>query len=376
VPVLGTLFAVLVAVATTEEDPSARVRLRWSAPAECPKDAQVRAYIADALTGSDGRSRPVSADASVEARLERAGTTYVLDVTIRAEDLVAHKQIRASQCDLLARTTGVLVAISVDPDTTSEELTSLMDERARSLQTDTPGEPGSFVPTPPGATNPERPEEPMSSRALPPAVASESTANAETTSGKAPVVYDPLRPAPPTAIDAALRLTGGGQAGTLPGFSGGVGLSLAATGHLWRAELGFGYWFPRRATFEDATDVGARIQLWSVGLRGCGVPTLGHVEIPLCAGPEAGQMRARGFGAPVNLDVRSWWVAAALAPGVVWLPRPWVGLFLGAEGFVNIVRPGYTGEGHPELFTTAAVSLRVLAGLEFRVASRVLGSKN
>jgi hypothetical protein len=77
-------------------------------------------------------------------------------------------------------------------------------------------------------------------------------------------------------------------------------------------------------------------------------------------------MRADGFGGDINHDVGSLWSAVVLAPGVLWMARPYFGLLGGAEGLVHLTRPGFSGEDRPLLHRPAAVGFRVRAGLEFR----------
>jgi hypothetical protein len=61
---------------------------------------------------------------------------------------------------------------------------------------------------------------------------------------------------------------------------------------------------------------------------------------------------------------------------VLWLPRPWIGLFAGVDGLVNVVRPGFKGQQRPEVHRVAPVAVRMLGGIELRIGTRVLGAKN
>ena len=76
----------------------------------------------------------------------------------------------------------------------------------------------------------------------------------------------------------------------------------------------------------DLTDdeVGGEIGHWSVGARGCWLPSLPppRLSLPLCGAFEAGQVLGRGFGFDGAADDTIPWLALSLSPGVGFSPVP------------------------------------------------------
>lgn len=162
---------------------------------------------------------------------------------------------------------------------------------------------------------------------------------------------------------------GGAGVGVLPGVSGSAGVRVGLLGPRWRLDVGADRTFRTQATFPAEPDVGARFTMWSGTVLGCYVPTRRRLEFPVCGGASAGLMRAEGFGGGRNRNVRSAWVAAVLAPGLVWLPHPNVGLGASVDAFVAVRRPRFNGELRPDLYVAAPVAARALGFVEFRWGS-------
>jgi hypothetical protein len=114
--------------------------------------------------------------------------------------------------------------------------------------------------------------------------------------------------------------------------------------------------------------VGARIRLWTVGVRGCGVLHPRPLEVHLCGGLEAGQAIGRGLGFRGAKSDAIEWVAAVVGPAVAWAPRRWLALWLGADLAVPLLRGTFAVRnlGDGALFEIAPVSLRAAVGLELR----------
>jgi hypothetical protein len=335
------------------------VVVEWTGVEGCPAREAVQEQIVDRLARIEGDTQA----AIVIALVAREGGGYVLDLRVRTPTATAERTLWADDCELLGRATAVIVGIAVDPGTTREHLLG-----AELLPPDV----GGSVPPPPGVPEAAEPE---------PTPLSEPGAEPEPEAEPAPTRQDAARPSPgpePTArrrskipLDGAIGGSAGGQLGVLPGFTPTVGGAVALVGQTWRAEAHFGHWFQTRRSFPAEPSVGARFSMWSGGVRGCGVLRPRPIEVPVCAGVDLGEMRADGFGADINREVRSLWSAAVLAPGVIWMARPFFGLALGVEGLVNLTRPGFAGEDRPLLHRPAAVGFRVRAGLEFRFGGGV-----
>ncbi len=340
------MFAVLLGSGGPESpsSPPDDLQLVWRAPSRCPGIDDVHQMITDALGERPGDTRPVSASALVDATVTTSGGEYRLDLRVETEGSVVRRKIVARDCTLLARATGLIVGLALDPSTSIEEVSRAMPHRAEAV-----GEPAVPVPVP-GYRTVSPTVDPLDARP-----------SLDASSSPAP---SPKKRRSPVAV--GFRLSGGVDAGILPRVGGGLESSVAVIGRRWRAQVHASRWFSRAETFPSEDAVGADFTLWSGGARGCLV--LGdRIEIPICGGAEVAQIHARGFGAPIRLEVRSLWAGAVVAPGVLWRPVPWLGLFGGLTGLVTLRRPAFGGQDRPLLHRAAPFAVRALAGLEMRV---------
>lgn len=345
---LGAWIALGLALAPDPtEDVPEEIQLTWRAPEACPDVEVVREHIVAQVAELEGPRRRVAAEAVVEATLVEDEAGFKLDLSVSTAGAVVLREVRSQDCALLARATGIIVGISVDAGLEVEGIVEAMDRQAKVA-----GDERSAAPE---VVREEASSDPIDAVATP----------AE------PTRFDTTPPprSEPIAIDAALRIAGGLDAGILP-VGGGLDVSLAVTGRWWRAEGHASRWFGRRREFEGEPGVGADLSLWSGGVRGCFAPAFGRFEVPVCVGGELGQIGAEGFGGAANFAADDLWAGVVLAPGVVWLPRPWIGLFAGLDGFVALRRPAFSGENRPLLYRSEEVAIRALIGVEVRVGSR------
>ena len=359
----------LVATAARASDPlPPDVMVRWTAPPECPDLPAVEDAISERLRGLAG-TRAVEADAVVEGRAHVDGGEYVLDLTVQFETAVASRQIRGRDCGLLARATAVVVATAIDPTTTLDQLRETMDVEAANVVADpddgTREADGLQIPEP-GATEPTAVADQAPTPEIDP-VAADDHRDRSRPPRSADAVSDERM-----SIDLGVfgRIAGGVGAGILPGAGGGLGLTAGLEGEYWRAEATASHWFSRPKVFPGESAIGADFSLWSGGARGCGVPGSAQVKVPLCGGAEVGRIRAAGFGGRNNGTVRPIWGAIVAGAAIVWLPRPWIGVFGGAEGLVALRRPIFAGDDRPQqLHRAAPVAIRGLVGIELHLPS-------
>lgn len=332
------------------------IELVWRAPPECPGRATVEGYIVAGVEGLGGERRTVSAQALVEAVLTKNEQGYRLDLQLSIDGVVLQRQIHADDCSLLARATGLIVAVSVDAALPPEAVNEAMRERAEGVQREDAGTQTSAL----------SPDDPAASAVveLPDKVDEPPTAGSREAD---------LQPRSATSrlqrleLGAALRISGGLQAGILPGIGGGLDVSMAALGKWWRVEGHGGRLFSRTKRFDGEGPVGANFAAWSGGARGCIVPPVGRWEFPVCFGVELAQIHAEGFGAPMEFEVRTLWAGAVVSGGALWFPTRWMGLFGGLQGIAALNRPAYSGPRRPLLYRSAPVAIRAVAGLEFRL---------
>ncbi|MCB9715905.1 MAG: hypothetical protein H6712_18705 [Myxococcales bacterium] len=313
------------------------VELQWDAPAECGDAAVVRRGLAGFL----GERTAVEAGAVVraEARVEHDEAGYRLLLRTETPSGVTTRETTAQDCAVLVEATALIVAIAVDPS-------AVVGRSER-------------VPPPPVVAEPEPEPEP----------AVEPTPAPGPSLVDAPAVE--LTPAPEPSAAPRLRfgmwIAGGVDVGMLPAVAGGLRLAGAVLGRRWRVELRGDYWLPRTAL--PQAELGARISLWSVGTRGCGVPGVARagLEFPLCGGIEAGAMRGDPVGDRVQGGVtgREPWLAADLGAGLSWSPWRFLAVFVRAELVVPILRAGFR-VGEVEIHRAGPVGGRGLLGLEAR----------
>lgn len=328
---LGSLALVLALAALPEG-----VELQWSGAEGCPDAADVEQRVAERLASREGAIRA----SVVVAVVSGSDGGYALSLDVTLPDEAVHRDLEAADCSVLVDATAVVVGIAVEPQIPAEELRT-----------------ATLVPTETAPTTVPAP-------ALAPEVIEETPPPRDVES---PTPEPEPQPEPRRVrIGGLVRLQGGGSVGALPGVAGAAGLRVGVRGRRWRAEVGGDPTFSVRHAFPDEPSVGADFSLWSGAARGCGVLGKKTLEFPLCAGVDAGLMRADGFGGDINRSLVEPWAAAVVAPGFVWMPHPNVGLGLSADAFVALNRPGFTGEQRPLLHRPFPVGLRLVGALEVR----------
>ena len=323
------------------------VQVQWSGAPGCPDAEAVQARIASRLENRDG---PVRASVVI-ALVSHADGGYGLSLDVELASETVHRELESSDCEVLVEATAVVVGIAVEPELPVDTL--------RTVELVENADPSTVPEAPPPSSSaaevpePEPAPQPKTELALPSA------------GGRSPAESRGRDP-----LGGVVRLQGGGGVGMLPGGSGSAGLRVGVLGPRWRAEVGVDRTFRTRATFPAEPGVGADFTMWSGTVRACYVLTRGRLEFPLCGGASAGPLRVEGFGSARNRTVSSWWVGAAVAPGLVWLPHANVGLGASVDAFVAVWRPSFSGEDRPDLlYTPAPVAARALGFVELRWGS-------
>lgn len=299
----------LLALAWVGPAAPADVDLQWNAPASCPDRQQVLeqalelvAMEADALGG-------VSVRAQVR---EGAGDSFEMDLRLRTTSGTTERAMNAVTCETLAEATALALVIAAD--------------EARALE------------------------------------------RLQQTSA-APLVAEQTAPvASPGRVRGTVEVGTGLSLGALPGFGPHVFVGLGVRGDRWSV-TGYGtHVFARTGSLDAVPESGAagRFQLWAGGLRGCAHPNLGRVQLPLCAGAEAGQIAGRGVGIENPQKNAEPWGAVVGGGTLVWSPIPSVGVFAGFQVVVPFIRPAFEVEGLGTVYRAASVGARSAVGLEMR----------
>jgi hypothetical protein len=338
---------VVLAVAEPEvpvQRPSEPVELvlDWQAVEGCPARPalldDLRAMLPDLPVDVPSSG---TAALRVSARVEPSGEAWQVELELVTPAGAGTRRFSASTCDEAARATVLVVAVAIDPVAASTSL----------------GVVSSTAPPVDSSSPPAQPEpEPERGLVLEP---SESRRGDAST----PDVPRALRPA--RAPRVGLRLHGGASWGPTRAVHGALGGALALFDRRWRWELAAGWSTPRVQRFADGR--GASFDGWMISSRGCFVPAPGRIELPICAGIEAGQVRGRGIAPTTQIETRRVpWVAPLLGAGLAWAPieRLAIGIELGLV--VPLTRASFV-IGEQELQRMPALGGRVLAGLELRL---------
>lgn len=319
-----------------------RWELEWVAPSGCPDEAAIHAQIA-ALVPAPGLGEGVL---HVAATVVPRDEAFVLALRTEFAGRRDEREVRAQRCGELAEAVALVVAISLDP--------SLAISHASALS------PRPAEPEPPEAE--PREAEPRASRVAP---QSEPGASSEATRPAAREDAPSRGSRPSTAPTAwILRLAPKLEVGTLPAFGGGLELAAGLLWRRWRLELHGAHSWPRRAL--GPVPSGGRFQLGAVGVRGCGRPRAGPVELPMCLGLDGGALRADSEGLRPAVTVHGPWLASSLGVGLA-VGAPRVAFWTLVEGSATLVWSRIL-VGETTLFRPFPVSARGLVGLEIRFA--------
>lgn len=358
-PGLRTALAAGLVLAAAPAAAATPISLTWDAPAACPQVDAVREWLSNYLgDAADPAGYP---GVRTRGELTRAGAGWQLRLVIERDGVAGERSVRGGDCSELARAGALALAIALEPKVGD----------AAEPPTATP--PGPLVPTPPEPPPPlvisPAPVEPPAP-ASPPVVASPVVV----ASPAAPPMPESRRP----LVAHALRVSGGLEAGLLPGVGGGVTAGYALRSPWLRLELVGGVWPARARDYADRPGVGSRATLATLGLRVC--PTLrvraahderrgaaGLVELPLCAGLELGALAVRGEGFEGARALVRPWLAVEVQPAVVWRFARRVALWAGVALVVPIRRPSFRVEPLPDLWSVGVVGIRGLLGLEVQL---------
>ena len=279
---MGTIAAALLVL-------GAPVELRWTAPPQCPSQAEVRARV-DHYLGAEASSDPVVVDAEV---IDVGEEGWRLTLTTTDEDGSLTRTVVDTDCDGLAETTAVLTALAVSPNGPESEPVP-------------PREPvplpePSVVLVPPPESEPEP-------------VPSEVAAEPE------PPVDRGSSPRPRTPLRWGVRAAAGVGLGWLP-VGADVGLAVSLGARRWAVEVEGMLGTPRDARLDRLPTVGADLLGWSVAGRGCGVLSVARwLDAPLCAGIEGGLVQASPVGLEDSTDAARPWVAVLVSPSLYSCP--------------------------------------------------------
>lgn len=311
----------------------------WEAPVECPTRDDLIEAIRDYLPELDEPpSSPGRAELRMASHITHEGETWMAEVRMSGRDGNAERRFSAPACSELADAIALITAVALDP--------VLVARRTETIDLDSaepepePTEPEPIEPEP---TEPEPDDDPLRGLVL-------------------TEIPEPSLPA--RDFDLAIGVQGIGSWGPTETGFGGLAASFSVFAGRWRWQLDGGWWIPRTQTLADGR--GGRIQGWWLGTRGCLVPRVGAVELPLCPGIEAGQVIARGIAPTTNVrGGRQAWVAIVVGPGLRWAVTDRLAITADATLLISLVRGRFLIGDEP-LASTVPVGFRGALGLEIR----------
>lgn len=308
--------------------------IEWVAPKGCPSQAELESRIDALLAEQEKGSNTVSARLEVRETLESGWT---LELSMASGD---RRTLPGMTCEDLTDAAALLVAIAVSPGL------------AHSDAAPEPIAEDEGPPTTQEVSEPPRPRpEPVRPRPEP-LVAARSGPLARPTT-RAPLAW-------------GLRLGGGAGFGLLPEPAGMLHVAAGPIGNKWAVELGV-IGLPRvEARFPDHDEFGGVFGLWAAEARGCGVPGIKAVELPLCLGLAGGLVHGRGIGDLVSRSAVSGWVALVGGPGVRFPIWGRLRGYVAADGAVVLLRPQLEVEDVGVLCCERVLGASVSAGVQVR----------
>ncbi|MBL9105393.1 MAG: hypothetical protein JNL82_30920 [Myxococcales bacterium] len=318
--------------------PALPVEVTWQGEASCPLagfNSELEAYLADSR-------EPRAVRVTVEVR-EAAAKRWTAELVLKTEDASSRRALSGSSCAEVSQAAAFVTAVVVDPGV-------LTRPAAEPALAEDP-----IVPEPHEVPAPADPG--------PPEIAAPEP---EPTIPRAPA----SEPARPRRVRGFVRPSGGFEAFGMPKIGPTVSLAGGVLGEAWRVEVFGMYRAPSDVHVEEdgARLAWARLRMWAVGARGCGVVRAAIFEVPLCAGLEAGQVVGQGLGYEMRQTDRIPWAAALVGPALAWAPRRWFALWLGVDAGVPLVGGRFRSRGEPDdrLYTLLRFSLRAGLGVEAR----------
>jgi hypothetical protein len=327
-----------------------QLQLEWSAPAGCPNIDDLRTRLRDRLPTVEQPLSPGVAPLEVTASILQASGGFEARIELRNRQGAGERTLSSRDCSLLTDAIVLVIAVTLDPVTTA----------AHSPQRE------AKIPEPPDDEPPADPRpadlaDPPESDATPPSdpAGDRGISTGDDTDAATSSTFRPSRP------QLGLRILGGGGFGpTNTGYASLAG-SFALIGHRWRVAID-GRWAVRRSVARNG-GVGGQFDAWLVGAVGCYVPGRAQLELPVCAGVEAGQVRGQGNPTLPVIDRAAFsHVALRLAPGVAWVPIDRLAIGLDLELAAPLTRGEFVVDAIV-VQRVVPVAVRAMLGIEIRL---------
>lgn len=333
--VRALLFSLALAVALA---PPPAIELM---PENCPGpslDARVATYLEE----SEVDASQWSAKGTL---VNDAGQWLIrLEITAPTEE-PSLREFSAGDCETVLDAAAFVFAVAVDPAVAAREVPP-------------PSPPVDVLPKIDPELDPEL-EQPQ----LEPVIAPPEPAD-----GPTPTEPSETRPTSPTGIRGTLRIAAGVMGGALPAAQALFVASGGLMAKRIRGDVVVRVRLPSEVTSQDRR-AGGTLGMWSIGVRGCGLPRAPgvRVQFPVCLGLEGGQAFGRGNAFVGASRVRVPWGAATFAPGItLGLGKRWALVAQGDVGLsFNTAQLNIDGLG--PVHTIGRIFGRGVLGVELRI---------
>jgi len=337
-----------------------RLQLQWRAPPACPGPEEVWARVRQRVPDVDEPLAPGQVPLDLRASLEPVPGGFELELRLTQGPDFHARELSALDCSLLTDAAALVIAVALDPVATAASVPWTAPAAAPELELD---------PLPERAPEIPAPLDPPDALPRPP---DDDEANARTVEGpgdRAPrsLTLAGPRPRPGSTVDlrVGLRALAGGGYGPMNTAYATIGGGVALLGDRFRVALD-GRWVARR-TIARPSGAGGQIDAWLLGAQGCFVPSARRIELPVCAGVEAGRLRGRGLSTlPVVEEAAIPHAALRLGPGLAWAPTERLALGFDLELAVPVTRGEFVID-QIVIQRVAPVNVRGVLGVELRL---------
>jgi hypothetical protein len=350
---LPTVVAALVGAvgtdAVADSEPVAGPIIEWTGPPTCSRDDFDRS-LGRTLAGSEVDL--ATSPRIVVSVVQKGAEHWQLELIFETNDATeASRSLEGRSCSTVIDAAAWVVAIAIDPSIADRMLGSEPDA-------EDPGDEAA-VPLPPEPASPVEAQPEI--EAAPDREPSTPEVEREPEIARAPA---PLR--------AFLGVEVGPDGGTLPGVGVIVRGRVGLGGQSWRVDLTGAVRTPTRRNLDDPSWVGARFDLWLVGLHagpvlGAWPVGLGTLEVPLWLGFEVGQVTASAFGFDDARRVTRPFLGPTAGAALAWAPHHRVAVRLGADLLVAPWRQEFFVGGLGRVHRTGWVAGRGTLGVEIRL---------
>jgi hypothetical protein len=326
------------------------VELTWDAPSGCPAASDVQARIRKLAASARPSGTALRADATIT---RDAGGGLLLELVIRAGDLVGERTIEGGSCDALAGAAAVNLALLL----ASREPLSAADVGAPpGASAAEPAKPAEPQPTQEQSPQPEaaQPEQP------------DDDDNTDDDDGKDDGDEDEDAPSTRSwrgLLDAPLGTL---ELGPTPEPSLGGALAIGLWIDRWRVLAEASLWQGQELTATTHLPASAEIDRFAATLRTCWTFRFGRFELAPCVHVSLQHVSARGKGPQIaaRTDASTW-----VAPGVGVQGRydlaSWLALLASVDGRIEGSRPRIAIDGLGRVGQLGPAAVKIALGLEW-----------